>query len=137
MDSKRNKIYNFLLVDDEDNLRKSISAILKSNFKDVVIFEAKNGNEALDLLAKPDANLQIDLLITDIKMPQVGGIKIIHEIRKSHKKEIPIILMTGNSEVSDTVDTNDIGANAFLKKPFNQETLFKTICDIFPDLNRS
>lgn len=109
-----------LIVDDEEEIRISLSRYLKKHsFK---ILTATNGNEAAQLIT----NEKIDLVVSDIRMPIMDGIKLLTFI-KNRDKNIPVILITGFSEILETKDAYELGANGFLSKPFRLKDLLNTI----------
>ena len=90
----RGKImFNILVVEDDKNLKKLMITYLKKNSYNT--FEANNGMEALDIIDKN----YIDLIISDIMMPQMDGYELLKSLRES-KYEIPILLITAKSSFS-------------------------------------
>ena len=83
-------MFNMLVVEDDKNLKKLMTTYLKKN--EYNVFEASNGNQALDIL---DTNY-IDLIISDIMMPEMDGYELVKSLRES-KYEIPILLVTAKS----------------------------------------
>jgi DNA-binding response OmpR family regulator len=103
--------YNVLVVDDEDEIRDAIEIYLKS--EDIKVFKAKDGIDALDVLEEQD----IHLIIMDIMMPRMDGIKATFKIRE--KKNIPIIMLSAKSEDTDKILGLNVGADDYVTKPFN------------------
>ena len=84
-----------------------------------------DGKKALEVL---DSGVQIDILITDMNMPNMDGIELIREVRKRPQySELPIIMATTESEQSQKELANDAGANGFLNKPLKREILKEEI----------
>lgn len=108
------KDFVILYVEDEIDIRETISKTLRMIFKKVHI--ASNGKEALDIMNKH----KIDILISDIHMPELDGVELIREVR--HRNSImPIIITTGYSEFE-----------TIYKNVYNIDTLTKpyTVFDI-------
>lgn len=103
--------YNVLIVDDEDEIRDAIEIYLKS--EDINVFKAKDGLDALELLS----GQEIHLIILDIMMPRMDGIKATFKIRET--KNIPIIMLSAKSEDSDKILGLNVGADDYITKPFN------------------
>ncbi len=105
-----------LLADDESSIRKGIAAFLKS--KSHAVHEASNGFEAFELYK----NGFFDVVITDLKMPQMSGFELLGKIRETDKI-IPVIIMTAFASVEDAVSAMKSGASDYLTKPLNLEEL--------------
>src|SRR4030042_6838070 len=102
-----------LVVDDEEIIRDVIaSKIQKSLAYDVV--QASNGVTALRSIEEAAP----DLIITDIKMPEMDGIELLGEIRKRHLN-VPVIILTGYGTLEDAVSAIRLGAKGFIQKPFD------------------
>ena len=102
---------NILVVDDDKEIVDSIEIYLKN--EGFNIFKAYDGLEALDILINND----IHLILMDIMMPKLDGIKATIKIRE--EKNIPIILISAKSEDSDKIIGLNIGADDYITKPFN------------------
>ena len=102
---------NILVVDDDKEIVDSIEIYLKN--EGFNIFKAYDGVEALDILINND----IHLILMDIMMPKLDGIKATIKIRE--EKNIPIILISAKSEDSDKIIGLNIGADDYITKPFN------------------
>ena len=108
-----------LAVDDSATMRRIIKNQLKQlGFDDVD--EAENGREALTLLGKG----QYDLLITDWNMPEMCGLDLVKEVRRSDAlKHLPILMITTVSAKEDIVTALKAGVNNYVVKPFDAPTL--------------
>lgn len=109
-------MFNVLVVEDDKNLKKLMTTYLKKN--DYTVFEANNGNQALDIL---DTNY-IDLIISDIMMPEMDGYELVKSLRES-KYEIPILLVTAKSSFEDKREGFLLGADDYMVKPINMEEM--------------
>jgi len=107
-----------LVVDDSEIVRNLHSFIFKSMGYEVV--NAANGYEALEKLYQDE----FDLIATDVNMPKMDGILLVKEVRKEDKyKNIPIIMISTESEAKDKQLGFNAGANVYIVKPVNEDTL--------------
>ncbi len=120
MGQKEKKNLRILLVDDEAELRKSIVRTLK--MEDYEVVEAGNGQEAKEILGQE----KFDLVISDVKMPIMHGIALLHHVKKT-QANLPFIMITGFSEVMEATEAYEIGAAGFLTKPFNPDDILNEI----------
>ncbi|MGF7060345.1 response regulator transcription factor [Brassicibacter mesophilus] len=100
-----------LVVDDEKEIRELIEIYLKNEGYDII--KATNGLDALDILH----NQKVDLIILDIMMPKLDGIKACIKIRE--QKNMPIIMLSAKSEDMDKILGLSSGADDYVTKPFN------------------
>lgn len=101
---------NILIADDEKEIVRLLRMYIEAN--DHIVFEANDGQEALQILDREN----IDLAIVDIMMPKKNGYEIIKEIRKG--RYIPILVISAKVELSDRVFGIDLGADDYITKPF-------------------
>ena len=104
-------MYNILVVDDDKEIVESIEIYLRN--EGYKVFKAYDGLEALDILT----NEEIHLILMDIMMPKLDGIKATIKIRQ--EKNIPIILVSAKGEDTDKILGLNIGADDYITKPFN------------------
>ena len=102
---------NILVVDDDKEIVESIVIYLQN--EGYKVFKAYDGLEALDVLMQQ----QIQLIVLDIMMPKLDGIKATLKIREEYN--IPIILLSAKSEDTDKIIGLNIGADDYMTKPFN------------------
>jgi CheY-like chemotaxis protein len=105
-----------LLVDDEEDIIEVIQDRLEAYGFTVVT--AGNGLEALKKLSME----KFDGIFLDVKMPEMGGIEALVEIRKQDKK-IPVIIITSSSTREAAIEAMAKGANEYVLKPFEWEEL--------------
>lgn len=112
---------SILLVEDEEELRKMTVTILKR--QGYIVVEARSGTDALDAVAK---HPEIDLLVTDVIMPEMGGKELSEKIRKNYPK-LKILYVSGytNAEIA-TRGLLDEGVS-LLQKPFSLQSLTQRI----------
>ena len=102
---------SIFICDDEKDIVNALKIYL--NNPDYKLYEAFNGQEALEILEKEE----IDLVLLDIMMPVMDGIETLAKIRK--KYNMPVILLTAKSEDSDKILGLNVGADDYITKPFN------------------
>ncbi len=99
-----------LIIDDDEVVRESLAAYLEdSNFK---VLQALNGLQGLQIFESE----QPDLVICDLRMPQIDGLELIRRIRQT-ASETPIIVLSGAGVMSDAVEALRLGAADYLIKP--------------------
>ena len=106
---------NILVVDDDREIVDSISIFLSGESYNVL--KAYDGIEALDILSENN----VHLMILDIMMPKMDGIKTLMKMRES--KNIPVILLSAKSEDADKILGLTAGADDYVTKPFNPSEL--------------
>ncbi len=109
-----------LVVDDEKSMRLVLSAMLKKEGYGVVT--AADGFEGLDLLKKTD----VSVVITDLKMPRLGGIGLLNRVVDKYPA-LPVIIVTAHGTISNAVEAVKKGAFDYITKPFDQEDLKNVI----------
>ncbi len=107
-----------MTVDDSASIRQMVSFTLKEAGYSVV--EAVDGQDALSKLG----NNSINMLITDLNMPNMDGITLIRNVRaNSATKFIPIVMLTTESQADKKMQGKAAGATGWIVKPFNQDQL--------------
>jgi two-component system chemotaxis response regulator CheY len=107
-----------LVADDSPSIRKFVSFALAANGFEII--SAGDGMEALEQLP----NKNVNLIITDLNMPNVDGFELIKSIRSSQEfREIPIIILSSLSSKEEVEKGMSIGANSYLLKPFNPKKI--------------
>lgn len=109
-------MFNVLVVEDDKNLKKLMVTYLKRN--NYTVFEANNGIHALDIIDKQ----YIDLVISDVMMPEMDGFELLNELRTSNY-EIPIMLITAKGDISDKKQGFILGADDYMVKPVDMEEM--------------
>ena len=104
-------MYNVLICDDEVDIVNALEIYLTS--EELKIFKAYNGSEALDIIK----DNEIHLILLDIMMPVMDGIRAIAEIRKI--SNVPVIFLSAKSEDTDKILGLNVGADDYVTKPFN------------------
>jgi AmiR/NasT family two-component response regulator len=112
---------SIVVVDDDPIIRMDIREMLEEGGY-LVAGEAKNGEEAIELIAR----LKPDLAIMDIKMPVMNGIKASQIIRKL-QQDTSVLLLTAYSQKELVKDAREAGVAAFLVKPVSEEDLLPAV----------
>ena len=112
--------HSILVVDDELLIRDLLYDFFNDQGWNISI--ADNGKKALDILKSKD----IDLLLTDIKMPEMDGLNLASHV-KEHYPNLPVILMTGYPSVESAVVALRQKVEDYIIKPFNINQLYKTV----------
>lgn len=103
-----------LVVDDEPLIVKIVEAVLR-DIGITTIYKATNGAEALDHFAE-SVNV-IDLVICDLMMPEMDGLEFLNHLRSMHLKT-PFIMLTSRTEPGHIIAAKELGATAYVAKPF-------------------
>ena len=111
-----------LIADDEALIRQDIKEILTEQGYEVVA-EAKDGYHALELAKETYP----DLMIMDIKMPNINGLEAAEEIQLALNKRIPTVILTAYNQPELIQKAGDVGAFAFLTKPVKPQDLIASI----------
>ena len=114
-----------LVIDDERPIRSLLRAVLESDHHQV--FEAANGRLGLELYRERS----VDLIITDLVMPEMDGFDFISELTRS-TAQVKVIAMTGDSDAIIRLATTQwLGARQILRKPFELDTLLDMVrCEL-------
>jgi len=106
-----------LIVDDEEMIRNLLVDMLteSGNYR---ILTANNGKEALDIVFQEE----VDLVLTDLRMPVMGGMELLAELRK-RQPEVAVVILTGFGRREDVIEALRLGASNFLMKPQEVEMI--------------
>ncbi len=105
-----------LIVDDEKNYPPILAAVMEEEGFEPLM--ANSGEEALAILKHSD----VDLVLTDMKMPSMGGIELLENVKKKDP-ELPVIMMTAHGTVEKAVEAMQKGAYSYIMKPFDNDSL--------------
>ena len=111
---------NILVVEDDPTNLATVSMILEKDGYQV--FQAENGSKALDILSKSEVNV----LVTDLKMPNMDGVELLDITKKNHAL-VEVILITAHGTVEIAVEAMKKGAYDFITKPFRKIDITKTV----------
>ena len=119
------KSYSLLVVEDTDDLRKFLRESFKDTFKQVYI--AANGQEALEICYEKDP----DIIISDVMMPVMDGFELCKRIKKDQRiSHIMVVLLTARCKEDDEKLGYKLGADFYVKKPFDIEFLQTVVANI-------
>lgn len=113
-----------LIVEDDDMQREMLDTMITRKLEHNTL-DAGNGREALDILAK-DKDGHIKLVIMDLDMPVMGGMEALEFISQQYAN-IPVIMLTGNTDVDVAIQAMKLGAIDFINKPYTSERMVVTI----------
>jgi two-component system chemotaxis response regulator CheY len=116
-------LHKILIVDDEEQVRKTIGMQLKNT--DYVVIEAENGEKAIEVLDAENV-LEVDTIICDVRMPKIGGVEAVAYFRREYPS-IPVIVLTGYPDVKLAVDFMKEGVVDYLVKPVEKEKLIDVV----------
>jgi len=112
----------FLIVDDSASMRHLVSFAIKDAGHTVLL--AENGKDALEKFS----HTHVDMVITDLNMPEIDGITLIRELRSRQEyKFTPIIMLTTESQEAKKQEGKAAGASGWIVKPFSPSQLMDVI----------
>ena len=118
-----------LLVDDNEEILEFLERILKNKYD---ILKAENGNNALQILDKE----AVQLIVSDVMMPVMDGFELCKTIKSSLEySHIPIILLTAKDGIQSKIEGLELGADAYIEKPFSKEHLQAQIASLLNNRN--
>lgn len=107
---------NLLIVDDEQNIRRSLALILNgAGFR---TFDAATGEDALQRLEKGD----LDAIFLDVNLPGIDGLEVLRRIRENDQ-QIPVVMISGHATIERAVEATRLGAFDFVEKPFSRDRI--------------
>ena len=117
-----------LLVEDSaEDAEMTLRALRKNNLANRVHW-VKDGAQALEYLLNSQAP---KLVMLDLKMPRVGGIEVLGELKAhDHTRAIPVVVMTSSNEERDVVEAYRLGVNSYIVKPVAFEAFLETVSKI-------
>ncbi|MCW3092498.1 MAG: response regulator [Ferruginibacter sp.] len=119
-----------LLVDDNKEILTFLSKDLQEEY---VVFTARNGKEGLKIIEEHS----IQLIISDIKMPAMNGFEFCNHLKTSlNCSHIPIILLTAKNTLQSKIEGLQVGADAYIEKPFSPEHLKAQIKNLLANRNK-
>jgi len=109
-----------LVIDDEQIVLDSVSQILIDDNYEVDV--SLNGREGLDwAIERP-----YDIILTDIRMPDIGGMRVLRDIKRV-KSSLPVVIITGYATTKSAVQAMKLGAAEYIEKPFEPEQLLEAL----------
>ncbi|MGO9614682.1 MAG: response regulator [Dissulfurispiraceae bacterium] len=124
LESESSEAKKILVVDDSLSVRKYVSSFLED--KQLKVYTASNGIEALKMLDVDE--VQVDLIISDLEMPEMHGYELISRIKDSARlKRIPIVVLTSRGTDKHREKAVELGAADYLIKPFDEKALMNIL----------
>lgn len=115
---------NILVVDDSESIRELIANTLEE--AGYSVFRGVNGRDGVDKLQQMEQDM--DLIVTDLFMPEMDGIDLIRNVRKMEDyKYTPILMLTTESHIDKKIEGKKAGVTGWLVKPFDEERLLKIV----------
>lgn len=109
-----------LVIDDEQIVLDSVKKILTDENYEVDV--SLSGRQGLDWAIEK----QYDIVLTDIRMPDIGGMRVLREIKRA-KSSLPVVMITGYATIRSSVQAMKLGATDYIEKPFTPEELTKVV----------
>lgn len=111
-----------LLVDDEEDFITTLSERLSlRGFKNNTAFDGESALQFLD-------DNRVDIIVLDLKMPGMDGMKVLQKIRENYQK-VMVIMQTGHGTSKEEEETAQLGVSSFLRKPVDIEVLISSLKD--------
>jgi DNA-binding response OmpR family regulator len=118
-----------LLVDDEEDMLEFLEGILSSRYQ---VLKTENGREALQILGTES----VQLVISDVMMPEMDGFELCRHIKSNFEfSHIPVVLLTAKNTIQSKIEGLELGADAYIEKPFSKEHLLAQISSLLANRN--
>ena len=113
-------MHTVMVVDDEKVIREGLRRLL--SLEGYRVLTAENGREALDLVRAGC----VEVVLCDLKMPVMGAVEVLEEVRRTHA-DLPVIIVTGQGSMDNAIECMKMGAYDFVTKPFRTDFLLSVI----------
>jgi two-component system response regulator len=114
-----------LVEDNPDDERLTIRALRRGNVANEILV-AHNGEEALTMVL--NANPLPSVVLLDLKLPKVDGLEVLRQIRANERTHLlPVVILTSSSEERDIIDSYNLGANSYVRKPVEIEKFTEAV----------
>lgn len=124
MENLEEKKKRILVVDDEEDIRNALKETLAIEY---TVYLAEDGDDAISVIN----NVNPDLVIMDIKMPNMDGLTACRLIKSNLKtRQTPVMFLTVKNQVTDTEEAFKSGADSYMTKPFSPEILLRKISEV-------
>jgi DNA-binding NtrC family response regulator len=114
------KPHKALVIDDEQVVLDSVTKILTDENYEVDV--SLSGREGLERAIGRD----YDIVLTDIRMPDIGGMRVLRDIKRA-KPSLPVVMITGYASIESSVQAMKLGAADYIEKPFTPDQLLKAV----------
>jgi len=119
-----------MLVEDNPDDVELTKLALKNEAVECKLVVMNDGTEVLDYFSKLDKSTDIipDVILLDLKMSKIGGLEVLKHLRSNDKTRfIPVVILTSSDEERDIIESYNLGANSYIRKPVNFEEFCETI----------
>ena len=132
------RMTTFLLIDDQEGIRSQMRRNLKKVGFEGKKFQAENGKQAIEVMEKNREHRdEIEFIICDIDMPDMNGIEFLKWTRSDeYYSKIPFLMVTTLSEVDNICEAIEAGADEYIVKPWDNETLHERILTCWKKCNK-
>jgi len=120
------KQIRIVIADDHSMIREGLKQLLELDGDILVVGEAKNGEECLELIEQEHP----DVVLLDINMPVMNGLKMLEILRESNNKDQRVLILTIHNEIEYLMKANDIGVEGYVLKDSESAVLKKAIYKI-------
>jgi DNA-binding NtrC family response regulator len=117
-------LFQVLVVDDEEEFRDM--TIKRLSKRDILAEGAESGEQALERIKRND----IDVVLLDVKMPGMGGVEALRQIKQAQPL-IEVVMLTGHASVESGIDGMKLGAFDYLMKPMEFESLLEKLTEAY------
>jgi CheY-like chemotaxis protein len=125
-----------LVEDNSDDELLTLMAFKENNILNTIVV-AHDGVEALDYLFSTGKYANCDryqlpqVVLLDLKLPKISGLEVLHQIRTSeHTRLLPVVILTSSQEDMDLIQSYQLGANSYIRKPVDFEQFSQSIRQI-------
>lgn len=115
-----------VVIDDDSGVLRALSMLLEA-----IGFSVKGFTSPADAITYIQAANDVDVVVTDLRMPEVSGKDVLRAVRK-FSTSLPCIVMSGHATPADVDTLTQCGMNAFLPKPFTPDLFKKTVAAVAP-----
>lgn len=116
-----------LIEDNADDEQLTLRAMRKCDVPNIIRV-ARDGAQAIDALFGLGVTRLPDLILLDLKLPKVSGLEVLERIRTSEKtRNLPIVVLTSSDEERDILQSYNLGANSYIRKPVDYEEFIEAV----------
>ena len=131
MNTKNEQGTILLVEDNPDDVELTRRAFKRSHLCNEVIV-MRDGQEALDYLSGTDSEGRPNplpvVMLLDLNMPRINGLEVLQQIRaRKHTRTMPVVVLTTSDEQRDVIESYQLGANSYIRKPVDSQEFFDAI----------
>jgi two-component system response regulator len=117
-----------LVEDNPDDERLALRALRRGKLANEILV-ARNGEEALTLVFS--LNPQPSVVLLDLKLPKIDGLEVLRQIRANPATRLlPVVMLTSSSEDRDIIESYNLGANSYVRKPVDFDQFTEAVCQL-------